>query len=312
MSNESIEKENRMLVFLTGFIRIQHVSFWFAASFFGFLLGITTLSLNLYIVPFVVFAISMFCILSFTFAINNYYDADSDRENPRRKHINAIASGKISKKNGILLIIMFVLISLIVTILYKFEVFLFCVFLLFLGWAYSVPLLRTKSIPVLDIIWHFLGFFSYVIWGSLITGSIDIINWLVAISIGIFSCIGQVWNHINDYSFDKDSGITTFAVWGGLKTANVAFKIIVLIHIIVLIPLILLYSLSYLSTIIILILGVFIGLFVLKPKKDSFPSMAFYLQFGIGGAVYLSVLIYHINILLGEPTIGLLNSISII
>ena len=54
---------------------------------------------------------------------------------------------------------------------------------------------------------------------------------LTAISIGIFSCIAQVWNHINDYSSDKDSGTMTFAVWVGFDTAKKTLKMIVIIHI---------------------------------------------------------------------------------
>jgi len=229
-------------------------------------------------------------------------------------HINAIASGRISKQTGIFLNITFVFISLVVSILFKFEVFLFCAFLLFLGWAYSAPPLRTKNWPILDVIWHFLGFFSYVIWGSLIIGSIGLINWLVALSLGVWSCVGQVGNHIADYSFDKDSGTKTFAVWIGLEKAKITIEILTLLHLILLIPLILLYSLSYLITIIIVIVIPIVGLIILKPKKGAFPTkrcFIYYFTIVIGGAVYLSCLLYRILFILGEPTLGLLNSIGL-
>jgi 4-hydroxybenzoate polyprenyltransferase len=314
MSNKIDKNKNIALIFLTEFIRIKDVMAWSAISFGGFILGMSSLYLSNYIIPLLVFLVSTFFVMSFTFAINNYYDADSDRENPRRKHINAIASGKISKQTGIILNITFIIIPLVVSILYKFEVFIFCAFLLFLGWAYSVSPLRTKNRPILDVIWHFLGFFSYVIWGSLIAGSIGPMNWLVAISIGVWSSVGQVGNHIADYSFDKDSGTKTFAVWVGLEKAKITINVLTLIHLIILIPLILLYSLSYLITIIIMIVIPIIGLLILKPKKGAFPTrrcFIYFLTVVIGGAVYLSCLVYHFLFIYGKPTLGLLRFIGI-
>ncbi len=307
MNNEIDEKKNIVLVFLTGFIRLRGVVNWSAISFVGFILGMYSLDLSSYLIPFLIFLVSTFFIMSFTFAMNNYYDADSDRENPRRMHINAIASGRISKQTGIFLILIFVFISLFVSILFKFEVFLFCVFLLFLGYAYSAPPLRTKNRPILDIIWHFLGFFSYVIWGSLIAGSVGIINWLFAISLGVFSCIDQVDNHIKDYSFDKNTGTTTYAVWAGLDIAKTTLKMIIILHTIFLIPLILLYSLSSLSTILIISGGAILGTIKAKSKKDSSVPSLYYFSAVFGVAVYLSCIVYHINILLGEQALWLLT-----
>ena len=312
MSGKIDEKKNIVLVFLTGFIRVRGVVNWSSISFIGFILGMSSLDLFSYIVPLVVFIVATFCILSFTFAINNYYDVDSDRKNLRKIRINAIASGIISKQTAAFLIITFVVISLVISILFKFEVFLLCTLLLGWMWVYSSPPLRLKGRPGFDIMWHFFGFVLLVIWGSFIAGSIELINWLVAISIGIFSCIAQVWNHINDYSSDKDSGTVTFAVWAGFDTAKKTLKMIVIIHMIFLTPLILLYSLSYLPTILVLIAGVIMGLVGVISKKDSLESSVYYFPVVFGGAVYISCLIYHINDLLGEPTLGLLHSIGII
>jgi len=310
MNDKNRKKKNIILVFLTEFIRIRGVVNWSLISFVGFILGMSSFGLSSYLVPLLVFVVSAFCILSFTFAINNYYDADSDRENPRRMHINAIASGRISKQTGIFLNITFVAIPLVISMLFKLEVFLFCVLLLVWMWAYSSPPLRLKGRPGVDVIWHFFAFVLLIIWGSLVAGSIDIINWLVAISFGIWSCIAQVWNHINDYSFDKESGTVTFAVWVGLDTAKTTLKMIVIFNTIFLIPLILLYSLSYLYTIVILIGGAVFVLFGIKPKKDFPASPVYYTLFVFAGIVYLSCVIYYLLVLIGEPAIVLLPFIG--
>ena len=314
VSNKISKKKNITLVILTEFIRINDAIKWSAISFGGFILGMSSFDLSSYIIPLLVFLVSTFFIMSFTFAINNYYDADSDRENPRRRNINAIASGKISKQTATSINIIFVIIPVIVSLLYKFEVFLFCIVFLTWMWIYSSPPLRLKSRPGIDVIWHFFAFFFIVIWGSFIAGSVGLINWLVAISIGVWSSVGQVGNHISDYSFDKDSGTNTFAVWIGIDKAKITIEILTLLHLILLIPLILLCSLGYLITIIIVIVIPIIGLIILKPRKGAFPTKRCYIYYFtivIGGAVYLSCLVYHILFILGEPRLGLLSFILI-
>ncbi|MCK4365562.1 MAG: UbiA family prenyltransferase [Thermoplasmatales archaeon] len=314
MSNKTDKKKNIVTVFLTEFIRIKDVVGWSLISFVGFILGISALSITMYIVPFLVFLICILCITSFTFAINNYFDADSDRENPRRMHINAIASGKISKQTGIFFIIAFAIIPLLISFFYKFEVFLFSGFLLFFGWSYSAPPLRLKGKPVMDVIWHFFGFFFGIIWSSLIVGPLGLISWLVAFSLGVFSAVGQVCNHIIDYSFDRDSGTKTFAVWTGIDNAKKTANALSLIHLLVLISLFLLYSLNYIVTIGIVIIIAVLGFLVLRPKKGAFPTRrcyTFYFNIVLGGAVYLSCMIYHLLFIVGTPTLGLLNFIGI-
>ena len=299
--------KNIVSVFFTGFIRIRGVFNWSAFSIIGFILSISSLKLSEYLTPFLVFIICSFCILSFTFSINNYYDIDSDRRNPKKIHYNAMASGKISKKTGVTLNAIFVIIALAVSFLFKLEVFFFCALLLFWMWIYSSPPLRLKGRSGVDVVWHFIAFLLLILWGSIIAGSINLINWLVAISIGVFSCIAQIMNHIGDYEFDKESGTKTYAVSKGLEKARLLLKINGILHMILLAPLIALYSLNYISTISILFLGVVLGIYVIKSKKESLSSTIYYFLLVFSLAVYGSCIIYHISILLGMPTIGLLT-----
>lgn len=295
------KEKNIVFVFLTEFIRINDVTYWFVTSFLGFLLGISMLSFNKYIVPFFVFAISTFLIIAFAAAINNYYDAESDKKNPRRRNINAIASGKISKKTANFIIIIFVIIPLIVSLLYKFEVFLFCVVLLIWMGIYSSPPLRFKGRPGIDLIWHFFAFFFLILWGSYIAGSVELISWLIAFSAGIFSCISQAFNHIFDYSFDKADGTITFAVWLGLDKAKIIAILLTFIHIIALFPIIIFYSISYLVTIIILIGCILLGLFKLKPRLNfnSIRKYYFIILYYFTLSIYINCLFYHFFLLYG-------------
>jgi 4-hydroxybenzoate polyprenyltransferase len=301
-------------VFFTEVMRIRGVILWTAISFIGFILGISSLNVSQYIAPFMVFFVCTFFIMSSTFSLNNYYDVETDRKNPRRKHINALVSNKISKETGVFLNAIFIIIPLLISFFYQFEVFLFCAYLLFLGWIYSAPPFRLKGRPILDVLLHFLGFSSYIIWGSLIAGSIGLISWLVALSIGVWSSIGQVNNHINDYLYDKESETKTFAVWIGLDKAKTTIEIITLLHLILLIPLIVLFSLNFVYSAIIVVSIPILGFLLLRPTKGAFPtkhSFTFFFTIVLGGAVYISCMIYRIGLLLGWPTLDLLHFISI-
>jgi len=314
MAKKVKKEKSKVSVFLKEFIRIKDVIGWSLIYFVGFILGVTVLSFKINLIPFFVFIICVLCMTSFTFSINNFFDADSDRKNPRRKNINAIASGHISKNTGILIILILAIIPLLISFFYKFEVFLFTGFLLFFGGSYSAPPLRLKGIPVMDVIWHFFGFFFVIIWSSLIAGNIGLITWLVAFSLGIFSAVGQVCNHIIDYTFDKDSGTKTFAVWAGLDASSKTANALTFIHLLILTSLFLLFSLRYYVTIGIVIIFAVLGLILLKPKKGNFPKRrcyTFYFNIVLGGGVYLSCMVYQVLYLLGTPTLVLLNLIWI-
>lgn len=296
------KKKNIVVLFFIKFVRLNDVIKWSAISFIGFILGIQTFSIQEYIVPFIVFILSTFCVMSFTFSMNNYYDAASDRENPRRMHSNAIASGEISKTVGILSNIVFITVSLLVSLFFKPEVFFFCVLLVIWMGIYSIPPLRLKGRPSIDVIWHFFAFMLIILWGSLVAGSLPLITWLIAVSIGVFSCIAQVWNHIVDYAYDKESGTTTFAVKVGPNTAKKTMELLLGVHFALLLPLLGLYSLRYIVTLLIIVVGLFLGLLLLQPKKEGFPakqSFEYYIATVVGGSVYVSCVIYHLFSVIG-------------
>jgi len=305
-----MEDKNTLVLVFKKFLRFKDSIKWSMISFLGFILGLNTLSIKPNLIAFIVFISSTFFIMSFTFAINNFYDVETDKINPRRQKINAIASGQLSKKISIIILMFLVIAPLLISISYGLNLFFFCAFLLFLGWAYSAPPLRTKNVPVVDVIWHFVGFFSYIVWGSLISGSINTFVLFMAISIGIFSSIGQIGNHINDYKSDKESGTITFAVWAGLDKSKSSLKIVTFLHLIFLLPLVLFYSINNYISIFVLCFITIIGLILLRPKRGAFPSNRCFIYFFtivIGGAVYLSCLIYHILSLIDFATIYIIQ-----
>jgi 4-hydroxybenzoate polyprenyltransferase len=296
MTNE--KGKNKFAIIITRYIRIDDVIKWCAIAFIGFILGTSSFALPGIILPTGVFLVAIFFLMSFTFAINNYYDADSDRKNPRRMYHNAVASGEISKKEGMILNILFVAISLLSVIFFKPDLVLFLLLLLLFVWlaVYSAPPFRLKGYPGIDVIWHIGGFFLFTLFASLFAGSPTLLSWLVALSIGVFSGVGQLWNHYVDYEFDKEMGTQTFAARFGLETTKKAIYGILAVHLVIVLLLFFLYSSHYLITLLIVVGGLIVGFLLFKPTKGGFPtrkSLEFYLTIVVGGSIYVSCLFYH-------------------
>jgi len=292
----------KIIIFFTQFLRIDDVIKWSAISLLGFLLGISSGSLENYLIPFGVFLVCTYCIMSFTFAVNNYFDADSDRRNPRRMHKNAIASGVISKKVALISNCFLAILALIISLVFSPFAFLFCGFLLLWMGLYSIPPFRLKGRPGVDVLWHFIAFASIILWGNILSGPFSLMSFLIAVSVALFSCIGQVWNHYVDYEFDKESGTKTYAVHFGRETTKKTIQFFLALHLLFLLPLFIFYIGSYLITLLVVLSGLVIGFLLLRPKKDGFPtkrSFEFYGATMVGGAVYISCLVYHLFPLFG-------------
>ena len=295
MANE--KRNSKVRIILTKYIRLDDVIRWMAISFVGFILGTTSFTFQAIVLLFIVFLIATFFYMSFTFAINNYYDANSDRANPRRMHKNALASGDISKKGAMIINILCIVIPLLILSWYKPVVVPLTILLIVWSALYSIPPIRIKGRPGVDVIWHFFGFLYIVLLGALIAGSLSELVWLMAISLGIFSCIGQLANHYEDFEYDKESGTKTFAVRFGLKATKQTIEVVLGIHLCIIILLFVLYLSHYLITLLLVGGLMILGFLLLRPKKTGFPtrrSYEFYLSTIVGGSVYISVLLYHI------------------
>jgi len=80
-------------------------------------------------------------------------------------------------------------------------------------------------------------------------------------------------------------------------------------HIILLFPLLLLYSIHYLITLLIIIIGLILGFIFIRPKRGGFPEKKSFEYYGAvvcGGSVYVSCLVYYLFSLLD---INLINII---
>lgn len=84
--------------------------------------------------------------------------------------------------------------------------------LLFLGSGYSVPPLRFKTVPILDLVSHGLaGGPLLFFYGFSVPGNIDLNNPVILASISLYVCsvIFDLRNHLQDYRADSVSGTKT-------------------------------------------------------------------------------------------------------
>lgn len=144
--------------------------------------------------------IIMFFAFSFTssiiYVINDINDIESDRKHPIKKD-RPLASGKVSKKEAIITIIILVLLITgllyFINLLFDFSsLILIFYFIINLGYSFGL-----KNIPLVDITILALGFVLRVTYGGVGLG-IEISNWLflTILSISFYMALGKRRNEL--------------------------------------------------------------------------------------------------------------------
>jgi len=174
------------------------------------------------------------CFLAFAFGINNCFDIETDiAEGDVNK--NPIAIGKIPFKNALIVVLMIAVLGSTLLVFYApaWEVIFIYLLLLFLGGFYSVPPLRFKTRPFLDIISHgfFFGSLLYI-YGCLIQGNdvMTVIRDPLVPLIFTYSIILNLRNHWEDYDFDLKANINTTATYLGYERTQKAIIFLTQIH----------------------------------------------------------------------------------
>ena len=92
--------------------------------------------------------------------------------------------------------------------------FLFSTTCAVLGFLYSVPPVRFKQRPVIDVVSHglFLGALLILIGTTAYGGTLNQIAYFFAVGFFAVSCLFQMQNLLGDYFVDRDLGIKTTAV----------------------------------------------------------------------------------------------------
>lgn len=164
----------------------------------------------LQIFPLAIFA----CLLTGSFfSINNAFDVKEDISSGKTS--NLVARGLVTKRE----VIIFSVVIAMAAVAYFSYVggvlgFLFSTICAVLGFLYSVPPVRFKKRPVIDIVSHglFLGALLILIGATTYGGTLNQTTYFFSVGFFATSCLFQMQNLLGDYFVDRDLGIKTTAV----------------------------------------------------------------------------------------------------
>ncbi|MCD6482677.1 MAG: UbiA prenyltransferase family protein, partial [Candidatus Aenigmarchaeota archaeon] len=179
------------------------------------------------------FLFSLFSYLSFSFAINNYFDIEEDKHEKHTK--NPLAKGKISYKEAKLIILLSIIASILFTALINENAVWYMIIMLLVSAMYSSKPIKLKGRFLLDIVSHSLFFgvmiflYPFVVFDT----GIDKIAILTSLLIAYVSINLELRNHYTDYDHDKKAGLkTTVVVLGKEKTEKIIIAMNILYPII--------------------------------------------------------------------------------
>lgn len=140
-------------------------------------------------------------IASVVYVINDIRDVEKDRLHPIKKN-RPIASGAVSKTEGIVLAVILFIISVSINVFISTSPLSYVILLgyLFMNIAYSFGL---KNIPIIDILILSIGFLLRVFYGAVIL-NINVSNWLYLTILAISFYLG-LGKRRNEIDRSKDS-----------------------------------------------------------------------------------------------------------
>ncbi len=154
------------------------------------------------------------------FLLNNRFDYAADRAAGSTKASkNPIAQGLIGLRKAEVLSIVFMLLGLVATTLWAYN--LFSILLYLVAWAvglmYSAPPLRLKAHAGFDILSHGAVVIALFLMGFSFANTFSILSIVFAFPFFMLSTIYEVRNHLKDWAADSSAGIRTSISAVGLQ-----------------------------------------------------------------------------------------------
>jgi len=213
-------------------IRVLDWRAYIGIALLGFIRNMDTASFNWLVYRIFKFTVTIILYLAFTFSINNCFDIKCDIQETRKLKKNPIAAGHISPKEGLILSLCTAFTGLVLSYLWLDKhCFLIYFLMILLSGAYSVPPLRLKSVPLMDLLSHSLFFGALLyLYGPLSAGNINFQVLLLAASISLYSVILELRNHLEDYKADLDSKTRTTVCWIGYARSRRLLRNLLFVH----------------------------------------------------------------------------------
>lgn len=210
----------RIVKKLYPYFKILRIKNWlahFLIGFFGFVIsgGFSASFWHVFL-----FWAVFFFFLGFLFSINDCFDTAEDRYNKNSKKL--VVGKEISFRNSLYFSISLGLLGLLFSVFLGLKVFLFSVVLFFISFFYSVPPIRLKSRPLLDLISHglFGGALNFLLPLVVFENQINQFHYWLVSTFFYFSIILELRNHLDDYEADKKAGLRTSVCVFGYKNSE--------------------------------------------------------------------------------------------
>jgi len=176
---------------------------------------------NLGLILFV--CLSYFFAHFFINAVNDLYDIESDKAHPIKSIENPIVSGKISFKDAKYITIMLPFLALLLAIPTNPIWFSAILYVIFLGWSYSVPPIRARARPLGFLAAENIGSgvgFVWTYWATKPSES-NWPFWIILIALYIFfSHAVNNSKDLPDMDPDRKAGFKNFSIAYGVKTTQ--------------------------------------------------------------------------------------------
>jgi len=171
----------------------------------------------------------LFICLSYFFAhffinaVNDLYDIESDKVHPIKSIENPIVSGKISFKDAKYITIMLPFLALLLAIPTNPIWFSAILYVIFLGWSYSVPPIRARARPLGFLAAENLGSgigFVWTYWAAKPSQS-NLPFWIILVALYIFfSHAVNNSKDLPDMDPDRKAGFKNFSIAYGVKSTQ--------------------------------------------------------------------------------------------
>jgi len=199
-------------------LRITDSSYEIFETIGSILLIFLFFSLDISLVQAIEVIVLMSLFSFYSFASNNYFDKNIDKDNPLKKTKNPYSRGEISKKeilgiNGILLVLLFALGSLWFPQLLPILIVIVVNVTLYSRYF--------KRMPILDLVSHFIAVYSFFIFPAIVMGLP--IEWLLIAALALLgiSNVSELDNQKIDYETDKKSGVRSTVVAFGKRNTRI-------------------------------------------------------------------------------------------
>ncbi|MEO1644434.1 MAG: prenyltransferase [Chloroflexota bacterium] len=159
--------------------------------------------------------------MAFAFMVNDVVDAPDDMRDPLKAQKNVIAQGILTARESVFALILVVILSAVLFALGGGRNFLVGASTLILSYLYSVPPVRLKARPIVDIVSHVLMLSALILLSGyvLYDTRLDAV-WALAFGVAFASAYGQFYNQLSDFTVDKQAGLSNTAMLVGERNTR--------------------------------------------------------------------------------------------